>query len=64
MRSFVRRYLNGADANRPPHNRRAREASRSLAWPAIPSYDAFGEPAQPAIYFSYRMSHGTRARFT
>jgi predicted permease len=50
---FVRRYLNGADAI----GRRIQPRGGSYAIIAVARdsiYDAFGEPAQPAIYFSYR----------
>jgi predicted permease len=50
---FVRRYLNGADAI----GRRIQTRAGSFAIIAVARnsvYDAFGEPAQPAIYFSYR----------
>jgi predicted permease len=50
---FVRRYLNGADAI----NRRIQTRARSFAIIGVARnsvYDAFGEPAQPAVYFSYR----------
>ncbi|HYL85727.1 MAG TPA: ABC transporter permease [Candidatus Angelobacter sp.] len=50
---FVRRYLNGAD----PIGRRlqARAGSFTIIGVARNSvYDAFGEPPQPAMYFSYR----------
>jgi len=50
---FVRRYLNGADAI----GRRLQTRAGSLAIIGVARnsvYDAFGEPAQPAIYFSYR----------
>ena len=50
---FVRRYLSGADAI----GRRIQTRAGSFAIIAVARnsvYDAFGEPAQPAIYFSYR----------
>jgi predicted permease len=50
---FVRRYLNGADAI----GRRIQSRTQSFAIIAVArnsAYDALGEPAQPAIYFSYR----------
>jgi predicted permease len=50
---FVRRYLNGADAL----GRRIQTRSGSFAIIAVARnsvYDAFGESAQPAVYFSYR----------
>jgi putative ABC transport system permease protein len=50
---FVRRYLNGADAI----NRRIETRARSFAIIGVARnsvYDAFGETAQPAVYFSYR----------
>jgi putative ABC transport system permease protein len=50
---FVRRYLNGADAI----GRRVQARGGSFAIIGVARnsvYDAFGEPAQPAIYFSYR----------
>ena len=50
---FVRRYLNGADAI----GRRLQTRAGSFTIAAVARnsvYDAFGEPAQPAIYFSYR----------
>jgi predicted permease len=50
---FVRRYLNGADAI--GRRMQARSGSFEIIGVARNSvYDAFGEPAQPAIYFSYR----------
>ena len=50
---FVRRYLNGVDAI--GRRLEARAGSFTIAAVARNSvYDAFGEPAQPAIYFSYR----------
>jgi putative ABC transport system permease protein len=50
---FVRRYLNGADAIGRSLQTRAR--SFTIVGVARDSvYDAFGEPPQPAIYFSYR----------
>ena len=50
---FVRRYLNGADAIGRSIQTRAR--SFTIVGMARNSvYDAFGEPAQPAMYFSYR----------
>jgi putative ABC transport system permease protein len=50
---FVRRYLNGADAI----GRRIQTRAGSFAIVGVARnsvYDAFGEPAQPAVYFSYR----------
>jgi predicted permease len=50
---FVRRYLNGAD----PIGRRLQARTQSFAIIGVArnsAYDALGEPAQPAIYFSYR----------
>jgi len=50
---FVRRYLNGADAM----GRRIQTRAGSFAIIGVARnsvYDAFGEPAQPAVYFSYR----------
>jgi predicted permease len=50
---FVRRYLNGADAI----GRRIQTRTGSFAIVGVARnsvYDAFGEPAQPAVYFSYR----------
>jgi macrolide transport system ATP-binding/permease protein len=50
---FVRHYLNGADAI--GRRIQARAGSFTIIGVARNSvYDAFGEPAQPAIYFSYR----------
>jgi hypothetical protein len=50
---FVRRYLNGADAlGRSLQTRTQTFAIIGVARNSV--YDAFGEPAQPAIYFSYR----------
>jgi putative ABC transport system permease protein len=50
---FVRRYLNGADAiGRSLQTRSGGFAIIGVARNSV--YDAFGEPAQPAIYFSYR----------
>jgi predicted permease len=50
---FVRRYLNGADAIGRSLQTRAR--SFTIVGVARNSvYDAFGEPAQPAVYLSYR----------
>jgi predicted permease len=50
---FVRRYLNGADAI--GRRIQARAGSFEIIGVARNSvYDAFGEPAQPAVYFSYR----------
>jgi len=50
---FVRRYLDGADAI--GRRLQARGGSFSIVGVARNSvYGAFGEPAQPAIYFSYR----------
>jgi predicted permease len=50
---FVRRYLNGADAI----SRRLQARARSFTIIGVVRnavYNSFGEPAQPAIYFSYR----------
>jgi hypothetical protein len=50
---FVRRYLNGAD----PISRRLQARARSFTIIGVVRnavYNSFGEPAQPAIYFSYR----------
>jgi predicted permease len=50
---FVRRYLNGADAiGRGIQTRGGSFAIIGVARNSV--YDAFGEPAQPAFYFSYR----------
>jgi predicted permease len=50
---FVRRYLNGADAIGRSLQARARSFTIiGVARNAV--YNSFGEPAQPAIYFSYR----------
>jgi len=50
---FVRRYLNGADAI--GRRLQTRAGSFTIIGVARDSvYNAFGEPAQPAIYFSYR----------
>jgi len=50
---FVRRYLNGADAI--GRRIQARAGSFTIIGVARNSvYEAFGEPAQPAVYFSYR----------
>ena len=50
---FVRRYLNGADAI--GRSLQTRTQSFTIIGVARSSvYDAFNEPAQPAIYFSYR----------
>jgi predicted permease len=50
---FVRRYLNGADAI--GRRIQARGGSFAIVGVARNSvYNAFGEPAQPAVYFSYR----------
>jgi predicted permease len=50
---FVRRYLNGADAiGRRMQTRAGSFAIVGVARNSV--YDAFGEPAQPAVYFSYR----------
>jgi predicted permease len=50
---FVRRYLNGADAiGRRIQTRGASFAIVGVARNSV--YDAFGEPAQPAVYLSYR----------
>jgi predicted permease len=50
---FVRRYLDGADAI----GRRIQTRTQSFAIIGVARnsvYDAFDEPAQPAVYFSYR----------
>jgi hypothetical protein len=50
---FVHRYLNGADAlGRSIQTRAGSFAIVGVARNSV--YDAFGEPAQPAVYFSYR----------
>jgi predicted permease len=50
---FVRRYLNGADAiGRRIQTRAGNFAIIAVARDSV--YDAFGEPPQPAFYFSYR----------
>jgi predicted permease len=50
---FVRRYLDGADAiGRRLQTRAASFTITGVARNSV--YDAFGEPAQPAVYFSYR----------
>jgi predicted permease len=50
---FVRRYLNGADAiGRHIQMRAGSFAIIGVARNSV--YSAFGEPAQPAVYFSYR----------
>jgi predicted permease len=50
---FVRHYLNGADAiGRRLEMRRGSFTIIGVARNSV--YDAFGEPAQPAIYLSYR----------
>jgi predicted permease len=50
---FVRRYLNGADAiGRRIQTRAGSFAIIGVARNSV--YDAFGEPAQPAVYLSYR----------
>jgi predicted permease len=50
---FVRRYLNGADAlGRRLQTRGADFTIVGVARNSV--YDAFGEPAQPALYLSYR----------
>jgi predicted permease len=50
---FVRRYLNGADAiGRRIQTRAGNFAIIGVARNAV--YNAFDEPAQPALYFSYR----------
>jgi predicted permease len=57
---FVRRYLKGADAiGRRIQTRAGSFAIIGVARDSV--YEAFGEPAQPAVYFSYRdlpWSHG------
>jgi putative ABC transport system permease protein len=50
---FVRRYMDGANAI----GRRIQTRTQSLAIIGVARnsvYDAFGEPPQPALYFSYR----------
>jgi len=59
---FVRRYLNGADAI--GRRIQTRAEARIIGVARNSGYDAFGEPAQPAIYFSYRDFPWDRARFT
>jgi putative ABC transport system permease protein len=50
---FVRRFLNGADAiGRRIQTRGASFAIVGVARNSV--YEAFGEPAQPAVYLSYR----------
>ncbi len=50
---FVRRYLNGADAiGRRILTRAGTFAIIAVARNSV--YDSFGEPTQPAVYFSYR----------
>jgi predicted permease len=50
---FVRRYLNGADAlGRRLQTRGSTFVIVGVARNSV--YDAFGEPAQPAVYLSYR----------
>ncbi|HYT24539.1 MAG TPA: ABC transporter permease [Candidatus Polarisedimenticolia bacterium] len=50
---FVRHYLNGADAiGRRIQTRAGSFAIIGVARNSV--YNAFGEPAQPAVYFSYR----------
>jgi len=50
---FVRRYLDGADAiGRRLQTRAASFTITGVARNSV--YDAFGEAAQPAVYFSYR----------
>jgi predicted permease len=50
---FVHRYLNGGDAiGRRIQTRAGSFAIIGVARNSV--YDAFGEPAQPAVYFSYR----------
>jgi putative ABC transport system permease protein len=50
---FVRRYLDGADAiGRRIQTRGGSFAIVGVARDSV--YNAFGEPAQPAVYFSYR----------
>jgi predicted permease len=50
---FVRRYLNGADAiGRRIQTRGGSFEIIGVARNSV--YDAFGEPPQPAVYFSYR----------
>jgi predicted permease len=50
---FVRRYLDGAEAiGRRIQTRAGRFAVIGVARNSV--YDAFGEPPQPAMYFSYR----------
>jgi predicted permease len=56
---FVRRYLHGADAiGRRIQTRAGSFAIIGVAGNSV--YDAFGEPAQPAVYFSYRDIPATR----
>jgi ABC-type antimicrobial peptide transport system permease subunit len=50
---FVRRYLDGANAIGRRIQTRAR-SFRIIGVARNSVYDAFGEPAQPAMYFSYR----------
>lgn len=50
---FVRRFLNGADVI----GRRIQKGGRSFTIAGVARnsvYNAFGEPAQPAVYYSYR----------
>jgi predicted permease len=50
---FVRRFLNGADAI----GRRIQRGGRSFTIAGVARnsvYNAFGEPAQPSVYYSYR----------
>jgi predicted permease len=50
---FVRRYLNGAEAiGRSVQTRGGNFSIIGVARNSV--YDAFGEPAQPAVYLSYR----------
>jgi predicted permease len=56
---FVRRYLNGADAiGRRIQTRAGTFTIIGVARNSV--YDAFGEPTQPAFYFSYRDLPATR----
>jgi hypothetical protein len=56
---FVRRYLKGADAiGRRLQTRGGTFAIVGVARNSV--YDAFGEPAQPAVYLSYRDLPSTR----
>src|SRR3984893_6119999 len=60
---FVRRYLSAAEAL----GRRIQTRGGSFAIVGVARnsvYDAFGEPAQPAVYFSYEIFQRPKARFT